>query len=41
MLNLVILDINLALNRCCLRLQNYSGHVLCYAVVFFEKFFCY
>ena len=37
MLNFVILDINLALNRYCLWSWNYSAHALHYAIVFFEK----
>ena len=37
MLDFVILDINLALNRYCLWSWDYSAHALRYAIVFFEK----
>ena len=39
MLNFVILGIDLALNRDCLRSWNYSINV--FAIAFFERRFCY
>ena len=41
MLDFVILAIDLALNRYCLWSWDYSAHALRYAIVFFEKSFCY
>ena len=35
------LDIDLALNRYCIRLWDYSAHALRYAIVFSEKNFSY
>ena len=41
MLDLVILDIDLALNRYYLWSWDYSTHALRYVIEFFEKNFCY
>ena len=41
MLDFVILDIDLVLNRYCLWSWDYSSHALRYAIVLFEKSFCY
>ena len=41
MLDFVILDIVLALNRYCLWAWDYSARALRYTVVFFEKSFCF
>ena len=41
MFDLIILHIDLALNKYCLRSWDYSAHALRYAIVFFEKKNCY
>ena len=41
MLDFVILDTDFAHNEYSLRLRNYSVNALSYAIVFFEKNFCY
>ena len=41
MLNFIILNIDFALNSYCLWSWDYSAHALRYAIVFFEKSFCY
>ena len=40
-LDFVILDIDFTLKRYCLSSWDYSTHALRYAIVFFEKNFCY
>ena len=41
MLNFMILNIDFAVNSYCLWSWDYSAHALRYAIVFFEKSFCY